>query len=186
MLRVVFCALFIASAVTAHTPVLDMNSKSVSAPYVIDDAEHSKAIFSALDGDPDFYKLVEGQPFDFYVGITAAKIEGCALKSQFSFDVYDSSMKLLDKRDGSKFEWWAWYEKWGKKWYWVGPQIGADFKSTDQYSAGTYYIKVYNKDNKGKYVLAVGDDERFGIGTMLKLRGIMKETSEIFWESEGC
>ena len=74
----------------------------------------------------------------------------------------------------------------GKKWYWVGPQIGADFKSTDQYSAGTYYIKVYNKDNKGKYVLAVGDDERFGIGTMLKLRGIMKETSEIFWESEGC
>ena len=186
MLRVIFFALFIASAVTAHTAILDMNSKNVSAPYEIDDAEHSKAIYSELDGDPDFYKLVEEQPFDFYVGITAAKIEGFALKSQFSFDVYDSSMKLLDKRDGLKFEWWAWYEKWGKKWYWVGPEIGADFKSTDQYPAGTYYIKVHNSDNKGKYVLAVGDDERFGIGTMLKLRGIMKETSEIFWESEGC
>ena len=97
MLRFVFFALFIASAVTAHTPVLDMNSKNVSAPYEIDDAEHSKAIYSELDGDPDFYKLDEEQPFDFYVGITAAKFEGCALKSQFSFEFYDHSMRLLDK-----------------------------------------------------------------------------------------
>ena len=185
MLRFVFL-LFIASAVTAHTPVLDMNAKNESAPYLIDDAEHSKAIYSELDGDPDFYKLDEEQPFDFYVGITTAKMEGCTLKSKFSFDVYDSSMRLLDKRDGSKFEWSAWFEKWGKKWYWVGPQIGADFKSTSQYPAGTYYLKIYNDDNKGKYVLAVGDDERFGIGSMLKLLGIMKETSEIFWNSEGC
>ena len=36
--------------------VLDMNVKNESAPYLIDDAEHSKAIYSELDGDPDFYR----------------------------------------------------------------------------------------------------------------------------------
>ena len=41
------------------------------------------------------------------------------------------------------------------KWYWVGPEYGADFKSTNVFEAGTYYLRVFNNDNSGNYVLAI-------------------------------
>jgi len=176
----------IATATAAHVPILAIEGKTVDAPYTIEDAEHSKAIYSILDGDADFYRIDESKPFDFYVGLTAAKLEGCALPQTFSFEIFDSDMTLIDSRDGSSVEWWSWYEEFGKKFYWVGPEIGKDFASTTVYPAGVYYIRVFNDANSGKYVLAVGDDERFGIGTLLTIGRTVRETSKIFWDEDDC
>jgi len=175
-------------AVWAHSPVLNDGSIAMTKaePYLIDEPQHSKAIFSELAGQPHYYRIDSDVPFNFYVGITAPKLDDCELGQTFSFDVLDADFKRVDGRDGSTFEWWEWYEKFGKKWYWVGPEIGAEFKADRQYQAGTWYIRVFNKGNTGKYVLAVGDEERFGLGTILKMRGTVKEINEIFWNPANC
>ena len=186
-LRLVFlAALTFGTTAKAHVPVLDLDAKTAVDPFVIDDGQHSKAIYAVLDGDADYYKLDEDRPFDFYVGITAAKLAGCSLQQSFDFKVLNANFEIIDGRSGTEFDWWEWYEPFGKKWYWVGPEIGADFKSTTVYPAGTYYVRVFNASNNGKYVLAIGDDERFGLGTLLTIRGTMRDTAAMFWDETDC
>jgi hypothetical protein len=170
----------------AHLPVLDTGPKTLATPFEIEDAEHSKAIYAILDGDADYYRLDESEPFDFYVGLTAAKLESCGLKATFSVDILDEDMELIDRRIGDDFEWWPWFEKFGKNWYWIGPEIGQDFRSTAQYPAGVYFVRVYNRTNTGKYVLAIGDDERFEASTFLKIRSTVAQTQAMFWDEADC
>lgn len=169
----------------AHSPVIDMAAKPPNAPFLIDEPEHSKAIFAVLQGAPDHYLIRSERDFRFYVGITAPKVEGCPLAQSFSFEVLDAMGKRLDGREGgAPGTWESWYEEWGKTWYWVGPEIGAEFRSDREYPAGDYVVKVYNDANSGEYVLAVGDVERFGLGTLLTIGGTMDKIRARFWD--GC
>ena len=77
------------------------------------------------------------------------------------------------------------FEPYGKKWYWIGPEIGADFKSNRAYEPGSYYIKVYNETNTGNYVLATGDIEKFGPLVIAKLPIIMPKVNK-FWDTKHC
>ena len=185
-LRILLLVFVIPSTALAHVPILNTQPKVIEKPYPIDDAEHSKAIYAILDGDADYYRIQEAKPFKFYVGITAAKLNGCNLRETFSYAVLDSNMNIIDRRDGRAFTWWPWYEKFGKQWYWVGPEIGKDFTSTITYPAGTYFIKVFNTNNRGKYVLAIGDVERFGLAEILTLWGTMQKIETIFWDENDC
>ena len=125
-------------------------------------------------------------PFDFFVGLTAPKLESCDLQATFSLEVLNAQMEVIDSRDGADFDWWPWFEKFGRQWYWVGPEIGEDFSSTTVYPAGTYYIRVFNEENQGKYVLAIGDVERFGIRTLFTLPGTIRKIDADFWNERDC
>jgi hypothetical protein len=190
MLRFLISLMIVAlpDALSAHSPVLNNGNveMSKSEPYLINEPEHSKAIFSELSGKVHYYRIDSDVPFSFYVGITTPKLDECDLGQTFSFEVLNSNFKRIDGRDGSKFLWSQWYEKFGKKWYWVGPEIGRAFKSNRQYDAGSWYVRVFNKGNAGKYVLAIGDKERFGLGAIFKMRGTVKEINRIFWDSANC
>ena len=176
----------IALPAAAHAPLLDTSAKTATAPLVLDQPEHSKVIFSELTGAPQHYQITSDRAFDFYVGVTAPKLEGCGLPETFSFDVMDAAGKLIDGREGDSLTWVPWFEEYGKNWYWVGPEIGKAFAHDRQYPAGTYTIKVFNKDNRGQYALAVGDQEKFGLGTMLTIDGTMKAVKEQFWDEGRC
>lgn len=121
MIRNTLALALLSSPALAHVPVLSIDAKTDQSPYLIEDPEHSTAIYAILDGDADYYRIDEDEPFDFYVGITAAKLEGCDLQATFSFEVLNAKMEVIDSRDGASSDWWAWYEKFGKQWYWVGP-----------------------------------------------------------------
>jgi hypothetical protein len=177
---------FTAGPAVAHSPVLDFSEKTQGSPLLIEEPEHSKAIFSELKGAPHFYKISSEEAFDFYVGITTPKIDGCPLGHTFSFEILDAQGKRIDGRDGQSFEWWPWYEKWGKTWYWIGPEIGKEFKATERYPTGTYFIKVFNAENRGQYVLAVGDEERFGLSFLLSVWRDMKRIKKQFWDESSC
>ena len=169
----------------AHAPAINDQPSTAQAPFLIDDPEHSKAIYAELDGDADYYWITSEEPFDFYVGITAARVEGCPLERTFSFEVMTPEGEVIDGRDGASFEWWAWYEEFGEQWYWVGPEIGADFQSDRVYEAGDYVVRVFNDGNEGRYVLAVGDDERFGPAVLATLPMVLRK-SGAWWEAAGC
>ena len=119
-------------------------------------------------------------------GITVPKIDDCPLEKRFSFEVLDEDLKLILAADGETFDWWPWYEEFGQKWYWVGPEVGEDFKGNRQFAAGTYYIRVFNAANEGQYVLAIGDIESFPLdiiaGTIFSMPGINRD----FWDSVTC
>ena len=44
--------------------------------------------------------------------------------------------ETLLELDGENYEWWEWYEPYGKQFYWIGPEYGAEFKSNNIYKAG--------------------------------------------------
>ncbi len=171
----------------AHQPVVAARaSYPPEAPYEIVDPEISKAIFAELEGEPQYYRIVSETPFRFYAGITTPRIEGCPLVTWFSFDVLDGDFRPIATLDGETFAWWSWYEKFGGKWYWIGPEIGEDFKATEKYPAGTYNIRVHNEENQGKYVLAVGDIESFTLDVIARSLITMPGINERFWDSRAC
>ena len=170
----------------AHQPVLNSEKSNSEEPYIIEEPEISKAIFAELKGEPHYYRIDSNTKFKFYAGITTPKIDNCPLTKKFSFDVLDSNFKLIKKKDGEKFNWWAWYEKHGEKWYWIGPEIGAKFKSNRDYNKGTYYIRVFNQNNTGQYVLAVGDIESFPISVIIKMLFTLPSINSAFWDDVTC
>ena len=174
---------------SAHQPALnEENTNSPSKAYLIEKPEVSKAIYGTLEGDAHYYSIKSEIDFNFYVGITTPKIDGCNAFDKFSVDVISVSngmQETLLELDGENYEWWEWYEPYGKKFYWIGPEYGAEFKSTNVYKAGEYLIKVFNNDNQGKYVLATGDIEKFGPLVIAKLPLIMPKVNK-FWKLENC
>ena len=169
----------------AHQPALnEENTNSPSKAYLIEKPEISKAIYGTLEGDAHYYSIKSEIDFNFYVGITTPKIDGCNTFDKFSVDVISVSngmQETLLELDGENYEWWEWYEPYGKKFYWIGPEYGAEFKSTNVYKAGEYLIKVFNNNNQGKYVLATGDIEKFGPLVIAKLPLIMPKVNK-FWK----
>ena len=179
--------LFAITPSVAHQPVLNSDGEmSSNNPYVIENPEISKAIYSTLTGTDHFYLISSDKPFNFYAGLTVPKIDNCDDYLRFSFAVLDQDFDLIQELDGQNFQWWEWYEPYGKKWYWVGPEYGKDFKSTKIFDAGTYYVKVYNKDNKGNYVLAVGDIEKFTPLVIAKTIITLPRINRKFWDKRNC
>ncbi len=170
----------------AHQPVLNDFESTRANPYVIEEPEVSKAIFSSLNGEAHYYQISSPVEFKFYAGITSPKIEDCEYYQRFAFSIFNEKMELIAEFNDDKFEWWPWYEEYGKKWYWIGPEFGEKFKSTTNFEAGTYYIKVYNESNSGNYVLAVGDDEKFTPMVILKLLFKLPKINKRFWDDVDC
>lgn len=170
-----------------HNPVLNEKSQyPKTEPYIIENPEISKAIFSTLNGDPHYYKIQSKTDFDFYAGILAAKIGECALDKKFSFQVLDSDFHEIILADGVNFEWTPWYEEFGKQWYWNGPEAGEKFSSDRVFKAATYYIKVFNNTNTGQYILAVGDIEKFSFTDTVGLIFSMRKIKDEFWNPSLC
>ena len=174
----------------AHQPRLNEEgdyAMSKDDPYIIKDPEISKAIYSTLDGAEHFYKIKSDEDFNMYAGITVAKQDDCPDEFQkFSFSILDENFNTLHAFDGESFKWWSWYEEYGKKWYWVGPEYGADFKSTNIFKKGTYYLKVNNNTNQGNYVLAVGDIEKFNALVIGKMMLVLPKINKKFWNKNNC
>ena len=170
----------------AHQPVLNSEKSNFEEPYIIEEPEISKAIFAELKGEPHYYRIDSNTKFKFYAGITTPKIDNCPLTKKFSFDILDSDLELIKKKDGENFNWWPWYEKHGEKWYWIGPEVGEKFKSNRVYNNGTYYIRVFNQNNTGQYVLAVGDIESFPISVIIKMLFTLPSINSAFWDDVSC
>lgn len=171
----------------AHQPVTVPEAHhSLEAPFEVPEPEISKAFFGKLGGQPEYYRIVSTTAFRFYAGITVPRIEGCPLEQRFSFDVLDANLDSIVAADGERFDWWPWYERFGQKWYWVGPEIGAHFKSDRVFAAGTYYIRVFNADNTGRYVLAVGHIESFPLDVIARTLLMMPGINRDFWDSVSC
>jgi len=171
----------------AHQPILAISDPHTKDnPFLVEKPEISKAIYTRLSGQPHYYQIDSSQPFDFYSGITKPKLDDCEVGKTFSLELLDDTFTILAIADGSKYNWRPWFEEFGRKWYWVGPEIGDAFRSTMRLEAGTYYIRVYNSANQGNYVLATGDVESFPIGVITRMMRDLPKINRIFWSQADC
>jgi hypothetical protein len=145
--------------VNAHQPKLVWGKTQID----VIDPEISKAYYGELEGDANYYTINSEKEFKIYINVL---IPGKELTHTVSAELYGAN-GLLYKLNGDNFTWTPFYEVFGKDYYMKGPELGKDFKSTSKLPGGTYTIKVFNKDNHRKYVLAVGDIESFTFGEIL-------------------
>ena len=183
-----FSCLLAASPALSHQPILGIEGPhSRAEPFEIEKPEISKAIYSRLTGEPHIYRISSDRVFNFYVGLTKPKLDECpTVRKTFSIDILDANFSVIEELRGETFQWWPWFEEFGRKWYWVGPELGQNFRHTYTYPAGVFYIRVKNESNTGNYVLAVGDIESFPIGVMARMLTELPKINRIFWREASC
>jgi hypothetical protein len=160
LLSIFFCTLFI-SAVQAHQPrIVYRQQISQANPVHIKNPEVSQAFYAELRGQPEYYKIISDGEFNLYVRILSPKIADA--KKDFSVEISTDS-KIVGVLTGSTYSWTEFYEPFVGDDYWQGPEF------EQSWPKGEYLIKVYNSDNRGKYVLVVGKAESFPISESLKL-----------------
>jgi hypothetical protein len=139
------------SPASAHQP------RIVSGDQVIvNDAEVSKAYYDTLTGTPRTYIIDSEKPFSLYLNLLVPKSSNP--KGRYSAIVYevDSGKRLeLARVNAGDVDWAEFYEEYGGDHYLKGPE----YKKT--LPGGRYEIEVYNADNHGKYVIAIGEKEEF-------------------------
>ena len=149
-------------AVSAHQPRLEVGvNSSMSNPIVVKNPEISQAWYGNLKGQPDYYMISSDKPFELFANILVPQSPG--ISSDFvSAQITDSSGKTLALLGGNESSWTPLFEEFGGDYYLQGPTFDQNV------SAGTYYIKVFNQNNTGKYSLATGAIESFPPDESLK------------------
>lgn len=150
------------SAVAAHQPRLETSTNvSMNNPIIIENPEISQAFYSTLHGSPDYYKISSDVPFKFYLNLLVPQSPG--IQGDFiSAQVLDTNGNILLTLNGTNSTWTPYFEEFGGDYYLKGPEV------TKQLPAGTYFIKVFNAENQGKYNIAVGDTESFPVDESIK------------------
>lgn len=150
------------STVSAHQPRLETATNvSLNNPIIIENPEISQAFYSTLHGSPDYYKISSDVPFKFYLNLLVPQSPG--IQGDFiSAQVLDANGNILLTLNGTNSTWTPYFEEFGGDYYLKGPEV------TEQLPAGTYFIKVFNAENQGKYNIAVGDTESFPADESLK------------------
>ncbi|MGL4670414.1 MAG: hypothetical protein ACRCVG_07490 [Methanobacteriaceae archaeon] len=154
LIGLIFLIIASFSIVSAHQPRLVSDDSTIANPIVIENPETSQAFYGELNGNPVYYKITSPKDFRLYVNILVPDIPGASTEL-ISFQILDENKKEVASFDGKNTTWKSYFEEFGGDYYLKGPEYNETKKS------GTYYIKVYNTNNQGKYSLTVGDIEKF-------------------------
>ena len=166
--------LLVLPATLAHQPRIVFDKvTSIDEPITIEDPEISKAYYGELRGRPDYYKIVSNESFNLYINILAPDQEGA--RTDFIVEVI-KDYEVVYVLNGPGHEWQAFFEEFARDNYLKGPEFEGEV------TAGTYYLKISNEHNKGRYSLAVGNIESFPfkeiVSTYIVLPRIKKEFFE--------
>ena len=163
LIAVIFVLLVASISVAcAHQPRLVIgDNASNDNPIVIQNPEVSQAFYGELQGQPNYYQIKSDNQFKFYLNLLVPASPGIP-PDFISAQVLDSSGNVILTLDGTNSTWKSYFEEFGGDYYLKGPETRADLP------AGTYYIKIFNTDNQGKYNIAIGEEESFPIDETMK------------------
>ncbi len=167
--------LLLISVTIAHQPrlVIKVNT-SEENPIIIEDPEISKAYYGEVMGSPDYYKIISDKPFNLYLNILVPDIP-IENKRKFSVEVTDPAKKQILFLDGTNYTWEEYFEEFGGDSYLRGPEARKNLNE------GTYFIKVFNSNNTGKYSLAVGEIESFPPSEFLNTVFLLPQIKQQFF-----
>jgi len=152
---VILCLL---GVVVAHQPRLAPSNAPIDNPIIIKNPEISQAFYGQLEGKPVYYMIESPKSFRLYVNILVPDNPG--EDKLVSAKIIDDKGKTI--KELGPDNWKPYFEEFGGDYYLKGPEFN------ETLPAGKYYIMVFNKENQGKYALAVGDIESFPADEALK------------------
>lgn len=159
----------VAKQVSAHQP----NYVDKQITIADNEPEISKAYYGELTGTPAEYTIISKNNFSMYASILSPDIVGA--QKNYQVQILDSSNTVVATLNNPLVTWQHWYETFGGDWYWQGPEFKQDFPG------GTYKVVVTNANNKGKYVLAIGEVESFPVSkTLHTVSELYKTKTEFF------
>lgn len=153
----------------AHQPrIVESETTKIENPEV------SQAFYGQLEGKDDVFEIEAKDGFELYVNLLIPDISGA--RKDFAAEIYemqtaeDENMpgqtkdekRTLAVLQSDASQWTVYDEPWGGDKYFKGPE----YKDTNSETLkgvsldpGKYYIRVYNRDDQGKYALAIGTKE---------------------------
>ena len=169
-----FIMLTSVSIANAHQPRLVKHETTI-----VNNPEVSQAFYAELTGDPHEYKIESDVQFNLYVGLLVPDIAG--VEKDFSALITkeeqvhntgdDNDIHEHDRfevlLDGPSHKWTPYYEEHAGDDYFIGPALQTDDSDPAFHpkgiavEAGEYSVEIFSPDNEGKYVLVVGDTEKF-------------------------
>ena len=157
LLTLIAMMLLLATAAAAHKPVIVGKDTNTT----ITEPEVSHAYYGKLNGEAHTYTINTEKNITLYVNILQPDPSPDSETSEArSFSVRIKQYEGDDKTATYGMEagnWEQYYEKHGKDHYLRGPELERDV------TADRYVITVSNDENQGKYALAVGKQEDFGL-----------------------
>ena len=167
---------FIPTLTFAHNPVTVTSNE-----IIVTDPEISKAYYAELTGKPHIYYIKSDEPFNLYVNLLVPDIKDqkkdtIAQILKINKDI--NTEIVLTSLEGTGYKWTNYFEPFGSDKYWKGPE----FKIRAE--AGEYEIRVRSPQFDGKYALAIGEAESFGLEeTIGSIDKIIKNKKEFFGKS---
>lgn len=183
MKKTVFILFIIALFVLSFAEISGSRNLSLVSKQetIVENPEDNQAFYGELKGSPNTFKIVTKTPIDLNAGILVPDLSG--VEKNTSMEVY-TEKNLPDGRmtadgktymetafailDGSNADWAKYYDAFTGDNYFKGEEFVSTAAGAlitgSQLEPGTYFIRIYNRSNKGKYVLYIGTKEKFSIG----------------------
>jgi hypothetical protein len=137
----------------AHNPRIIRDKKNNSHnPIVIENPEISQAFYWELKSKSDFFTINSPKEFVLYVSLLIPLISWA--KQEYGFIIKDNKENIIGISDINEYKSEIFHEKFAGDFYYQWPK----FKNLA--SSGSYTIQIYSPDNRGKYVLAIGEWEK--------------------------
>lgn len=162
----IFLFLGFAQIASAHLPRIIYNQ---SSDIQVKDPEVSQAFYDELGGNPRNYLINSDTDFNLYINLLAPAYSNP--NGKYSAKVFliknqiEEEVVFIDGQ--TDFKWQEFYEPFGRDYYFKGPEFEKVL------SAGDYKITIFSYENRGKYVLAVGKEEKFPLMEILNVYWIL-------------
>ncbi len=174
ILCLLFITLFI-QPISAHQPrIVYQQQTSQASPVIVKSPEISQAYYAELKGQPEYYKIISDREFRLYVQLLSPQIADA--RKDFSADVIKGA-HVISILNGSVHKWTGFFEPFVGDSYWMGPTF------SQKEPQGEYLVKVYNSDNRGKYILVVGKAEYFPLNEILRMFVALPQLKQYFGKS---
>lgn len=168
VLVLVFMLVLVSASVSAHQPRLVTQSMTA-----VKNPEISQAFYGELKGHPDYFQIVSDKDFKLYVGILVPDLPNIQKDVSVNIITPNGTYVLLN---GSSFKWTPFYEEFANDNYYQGPEFRMNA------TKGTYTIKVFSPDNKGKFSLAIGETESFPLNEIVNTIVVLPKIKQQIFE----
>jgi len=161
-LFVIFLFLSLAQPVSAHLPRIIYNQ---SGDIKIENPEISQAFYDELGGNPRNYFIDSDTEFNLYINLLVPAYSNSG--GNYSAKIFlvkngtDIEVAFIDGQTG--FAWQEFYEPVGRDYYFMGPEF------ENVMPPGEYKITVFSYENRNKYVLVVGKEEKFTLAEIINI-----------------
>ena len=157
----------------AHQPRL-VFQQPAGQVTLIQNPEVSQAFYGILSWQEDVYQIVADTGFLLYVNLVVPDLSWT--RTDFTVDIQEGNSVIYTRLDGKAMQRSWFFEKFAGDFYLQWP------KREKQVGPWTYTIKISNKDNLGKYSLAIGKIESFPLNETLKTFKAMPALKMVFFE----